>query len=416
MFPFRFLILMGIMNQSLLRRFFPQFLREKLLDIKDFYTHDIRKCSYKRIFTKSSVLFFLCFRLMDTQVLKSHRIQFMMRRIIFFEAHKYSLDFCEKVDRTIPVDMYSGSFQGRTNAIICHEKLPLIAVCSLTCRIFRISNDLSRFEQTSIIHTDQNNEFQSGCFHCRLPILALGGYNETVHICTMNLDGTHASSQWTFPLRKGPIKSLEFHPTLPILFVVTKETSDVTIFQFSIELSRLQLDRFSVRIWSACVHRGTINSIQIQNDGLFLVTTSSDHTAHVLTFESNSQKLVTRSVLEHNCDVLSSAIHPYLPLVATRNMLDFVILWSLSDINNPAPIKTFPQFAGVRSLRFGHDFTLAASNYDSVKMFRLHGESNSPFLTINRKKESQIDSFGMRDQDQIVVVSGCKDVTVYKLK
>ena len=69
------------------------------------------------------------------------------------EAHKYSLDFCEKVDRTIPVHMYSGSFQGRTNAIICHEKLPLKAVCSLTCRIFRISNDLSRFEQTSIIHT-----------------------------------------------------------------------------------------------------------------------------------------------------------------------------------------------------------------------------------------------------------------------
>lgn len=110
-----------------IEKIFPQFLRENSLDIKDFYTHDIRKCSHKRIFTKSSMSFFLCFRLMDTQVLKSDRIQFMMRRIIFFEAHKYSLDFCEKVDRCIPVHMYSGSFQGQTNAIICHRNLQLIA-------------------------------------------------------------------------------------------------------------------------------------------------------------------------------------------------------------------------------------------------------------------------------------------------
>ena len=407
---------MGIMNQSLLRRLFPQFLLEKLLDIKDFYTHDIPMCSYKGIFTKSSMSFFLCFRLMNTQVLKSHRIQFMMRRIIFCQAHKYSLDFCEKVDRTIPVHMYSGSFQGQTNAIIFHEVLSLWAICSLTCRIFRIPNDFSRFEQTSIIHTDRTNAFQSGCFHSKLPILALGGYNGTVYICTMNLDGTRASSQWTFPLRKGQIKSLVFHPTLPILFVVTNETRDVIIFQFSIDLSRLQFDRFTVRIWSVCVHRGTINSIQIQKNGLFLVTTSSDHTANVLTFESNSQKLVTRSALKHDCGVLTSAIHPYLPLVATGTIQGCVILWNLSDINNPTPIKTFPRFAGVSSLRFGHDFTLVASNYDFVKMFRLHGESDSPFLTIDRKKESQIDSFGMRDQDQIVVVSGSNEITVHKLK
>ena len=105
----------------------------------------------RNIYKRIDVIF--SFRLMDTQVLKSHRIQFMMRRIIFCQAHKYSLDFCDKVDRTIPVHMYSGSFQGQTNAIIFHEVLSLWAICSLTCRIFRIPNDLSRFEQTSIIHT-----------------------------------------------------------------------------------------------------------------------------------------------------------------------------------------------------------------------------------------------------------------------
>jgi len=422
MLPIPLLAFLHFMNLSLLRRHFPQFEHENSRVLDNFYDLPIYQPYYGEMLAKVSLSVFLCSRLIDIRVgklsfsekMKSKMIQSMMKRIIFSKRFNYSLDSYMKINRVIPMNWYSTSFHGQTNAIVFHEMFPIMAVCTYTCRIYRIQKDLSTFDEVSVFFAGgQHTSFLSACFHRRLPILALGGYDGIVHICSMNLDGTKAMIFCTFPIREGPIWSLVFHPTLPILFVSTERTGNVVILHFTKDFQRLQFE-LKVRI-----HVDTINSIKIHKDIHFLLTTSDDHTARISTFDSNFRVLVPISVLRHGYKVLSGAIHPYLPLVATGSDDNYAKIWNVSDIKNPRCIIQLLHSEGVRCLHFGFGFTLLTGSYSgSVSLWNIEDEDvvpERPIFVI--PKQCSILSFGVNPNDPTnIVVGDSREVTSYKLE
>jgi len=428
MLPIDLLALLYFTNLRLLRRQFPQFVHENSRVLEDSYDHVVYQPYYGEVLAKASLSFFLCLQLMNIRVgefsfsqkVKSQFVQFMMQRIIFsgrFNLNQ-SFDSCTKINRVIPMNWYSTSLHGRTDAVDFHEMIPIMAVCTYTCRIYRIQKDLSTFEEVSVFFAaGQHTSFLSACFHRRLPILALGGYDGIVYICSMNLDGTKAMIFYTFPIREGPIWSLVFHPTLPILFVSTARTGNVVILHFTKNFQRFQSEQ-KVRI-----HVDTINSINIQKKkSHFLLTTSDDYTAHISIpdSDSNFQVWVPTSVLRHDHKVLSGAIHPYFHLVATGSDDNYATIWNVSDINNPRRIIQLNHSAGVGCLHFGFGFTLLTGSYSgSVSLWNIEDEgviSDRPIFTISGPPRNIL-SFGVNPNDPTnIVVGNSQEVISYKLE
>jgi WD40 repeat protein len=284
-----------------------------------------------------------------------------------------------------------------------------MVVCAKSCRIFRIQIDCSAFDEVSSLDAGNCNSFLSACFHRSLPILALGNYNGSVNICTMNLDGTNVTLICTIPVNQGSIWSLVFHPTLPILFVSTERTGNVVILHFTEDFRSLKFDAIS-----ACVHSYTINSIRIEKDCRFLLTASDDCKARISTFSSNFRELNAQSVLGHGHNVLSCAIHPSLPLVATGSDDKRARIWNVSDLKNPQLIRRLLHPAGVRSLLFCYGFTLATGNYNgSVRLWnieRLCEEPVQPDAPIQPvfeiSRQNSILSIGLNPNNPTVVVVG----------
>jgi WD40 repeat protein len=298
--------------------------------------------------------------------------------------------------------------QGYTSSIVFHELFPIMAVCARACRIFRIQSDRSAFDEVSSLDAGNYNSFLSACFHRSLPILALGKNNGDVNIFTMNLDGTNVNILCTIPLNQGSIWSLVFHPTLPILFVSTG-IGNVVILHFTDDFRSLKFDAISAR-----VHSYTINSIRIEKNGRFLLTASDDCTACISTFSSDVRVLAPQSVLRHGHNVLSCAIHPFFPLVATGSDDKRAKIWNVSDINNPQCIRILLHPAGVRFLLFCSGFTLATGNYNgSVRLWNIEclGEEpvqpdapTQPVFEISR--QNSILSIGFTPNNPTVVVVG----------
>ena len=417
MLPIRLLALLGFMNLSLLRRLFPNFVFEKSFLLEDFYKIDVYQPYYGEILTKASLSVFLCSQLMNIRVgdlslsqrLKSKLIRSMMQRIIFSRRFDRSLDFCSRILRPIPFHLNFGINQSSTSSIVFHELFQILAVCSNSCRIFQIQRDFSSFNEVSIVDAGQFNPFRSACFHRLLPILALGRHSGIVTICTMNLDGTNVTVICTIPVNQGSIWSLVFHPTLPILFVSTEGTGNVVILHFTEDFRSLKFDAISAR-----VHSNTINSIQIQKDSRFLLTASDDRTARISTFSSDFRVLEPQSSLGHGHNVLSCAIHPSFPLVATGSDDMRAKIWNVTDIKNPQCIRRLPHPAGVRSLLFCSGFTLATGNYNgSVRLWNIEclGEEPvqpdapiQPVFEISR--QNSILSIGFTPNNPTVVVVG----------
>ena len=417
MLPIRVLAFLGFMNNSLLRRLFRNFCFENLLLLEDVYDIDVYQPNYRDILTKASLSVFLCFRLMDVRTPKLSfsrwmilkHIRIMMQRIIFSRRFDHLLDSCSRILRPIPFHLNFGVNQGYTSSIVFHELFPIIAVCARACRVFRIQRDCSAFDEVSSQDAGNYNSFLSACFHRSLPILALGNYNGSVNICTMNLDGTNVTLICTIPVNQGSIWSLVFHPNLPILFVSTERTGNVVILHFTEDFRSLKFDAISARI-----HIRTINSIQIQKDIRFLLTASDDWRAIISTFSSNFRELNAQSVLGHGHNVLSCAIHPSLPLVATGSDDKRARIWNVSDFKNPQCIRRLLHPAGVRSLFFCYGFTLATGNYNgSVRLWnieRLCEEPVQPDAPIQSvfeiSRENSILSIGLNPNNPTVVVVG----------
>jgi WD40 repeat protein len=311
--------------------------------------------------------------------------------------------------------------QGYTSSIVFHELFPIMAVCARSCRIFRIQSDCSAFDEVSIVDYEQFNPFLSACFHRLLPILALGGHSEIVTICTMNLDGTNVTVVFTIPVNQGSIWSLVFHPTLPILFVSTERTGNVVILHFTEDFRSLKFDAISAR-----VHSYTINSIQIHNKSDFLLTASDDCTACISTFSSDFRVLEPQSVLGHWRNVLSCAIHPFFPLVATGSDDNYAKVWNVSDIKNPQCIRRLPHPAGVRSLLFCSGNTLATGNYNcSVKLWNIECLDEDPVQpgapiqlpVLEIPGQNSILSIGFTlNNPTLVVVGDSREVTIHELE
>ena len=424
MLPIPLLAFLHFMNLSLLRRHFPQFEHENSRVLDNFYDLLIYQPYYGEMLAKVSLSVFLCSRLIDIRVgklsfsekMKSKMIQSMMKRIIFSRRFNHSLDSCMKINRFIPMRLHSALIEGHTNTIIFHELFPIMAVCSLSCYIFRIQKDLSTFDQVSSVHTDYYNLFLSGCFHRKLPILALGGYNGIVQICSMNMNGTNVTTLCTFQIKQGSIWSLMFHPTLPILFVSTERSGNVIILYFTKDFRRLRFDQISMRI-----HENTINSIKIQKDSRFLLTTSEDNSARISTFESNFRVLVLTSVLQHTYRVSSGVIHQYLPLVATGSDDNYAKIWNVSDINNPQCIRKLRHSSAVRCLHFGLGFTLFTGSYSgSVSLWNIEGEDvvpERPAIVGSFSNQDSILSIGLDSNNpKIIVVGDSRKFTSYQLE
>jgi WD40 repeat protein len=382
MIPIRILALLGFMNMSLLRRLFPNFVFEKSFLLENFYDIDLSQPDHRDILTKASLSVFLCYRLMDnragdlslSQRLKSKLIRFMMQRVIFSRRFDRSLDFCSRILRPIPFHLNFGVNQGYTSSIVFHELFPIMAVCARSCHIFQIQGDFSSFNEVSIVDAGNCNSFLSACFHRSLPILALGRHSGIITICTMNLDGTNVTVVFTIPVNQGSIWSLVFHPTLPILFVSTQQTGNVVILHFTEDFRSLKFDAIS-----APVHLNTINSIQIQKDIRFLLTVSDDCRAIISTFSSDFRELNAQSVLGHRHNVLSCAIHPFFPLVATGSDDMLAKIWNVSNLKNPQFIRRLLHPAGVRSLLFCSGFTLFTGNYNgSVRLWNIECLGEEP--------------------------------------
>jgi len=290
-----------------------------------------------------------------------------------------------------------------------------MAVCSSSssssssCSIFRIQRDLSSFDEVSVLNAGNFNSFISACFHRSLPILALGKYSGIVTICTMNLDGTNVTTVFTIRVNQRSIWSLVFHPTLPILFVSTERTGNVVILHFTKDFRSLKFDAISSH-----VHLNTINSIQIQKDSRFLLTASDDYRAIISTFSSDFRELDVQSVLGHRHNVLSCAIHPSFPLVATGSNDTRAKIWNVSNIKNPECIRILPHPAGVRSLLFCSGFTLATGNYyGSVRLWNIKclGEepvqSDAPIQPVfEMPGQNSVLSIGFTPNNPTVVVVG----------
>lgn len=382
MLPISLLALLGFMNLSLLRRLFPDFVFENSFLLEDFYEIDVYQPYYGEILTKASLSVFLCYRLMDnragdlplSQRLKSKLIRSMMQRIIFSQRFNHSLHSCSRILRPIPFHLNFGINQSSTSFIVFHELFQILAVCSNSCRIFQIQRDFSSFNEVSIVDAGQFNPFRSACFHRSLPILALGRHSGIVTICTMNLDGTNVTVVFTIPVNQGSIWSLVFHPTFPILFVSTERTGNVVILHFTEDFRSLKFNAISAR-----VHSYTINSIRIEKNCRFLLTASDDCTACISTFSSDVRVLAPQSFLRHGHNVLSCAIHPFFPLVATGSDDKRAKIWNVSDINNPQCIRILLHPAGVRSLLFCSGFTLATGNYNgSVRLWNIECLGEEP--------------------------------------
>jgi WD40 repeat protein len=417
MLPIRLLALLSFMNLSLLRRLFPDFFFEQSLLLEHFYELVMSHPYYLEILTKASLSVFLCYRLMDNRVgdlslsrrLKSKLIRSMMQRIIFSQRFDHSLYFCSRILRPIPIHLNFGVHQGYTSSIVFHELFPIVAVCARSCSIFRIQSDCSAFDEVSIVDFEQFNPFLSACFHRFLPILALGRHSGIVTICTMNLDGTNVTVVFTIPVNQGSIWSLVFHPTLPILFVSTERTGNVVILHFTEDFRSLKFDAIS-----ACVHSYTINSIQIHNKSDFLLTASDDCTARISTFSSDFRVLAHQSVLGHWRNVLSCAIHPFFPLVATGSDDKRAKIWNVSDVKNPQIIRILLHPAGVRFLLFCSGFTLATGNYNgSVRLWNIECLDEEPVQpdapiqpVFEISRQNSILSIGFTPNNPTVVVVG----------
>lgn len=427
MLPFRLLALLGFMNLSLLRKLFPNFVFEKSFLLENFYDIDVYQPYYSEILTKAYLSVFLCSQLMNiragdlslSQRLKSKLIRFMMQRIIFSRRFDHSLDSCSRILRPIPFHLNFGENKGYISSIVFHELFPITAVCARDCRILQNQRDFSSFNEVSSLDAAGNcDSFLSACFHRSLPILALGKYSGIVTICTMNLDGTNVTVVFTIPVNQGSIWSLVFHPTLPILFVSTHQTGNVVILHFTEDFRSLKFDAIS-----APVHLRTINSIQIHKHIRFLLTASDDCKAIISTFSSDFRELNAQSVLSHGHKVLSCAIHPSFPLVATGSDDRLVKIWNVSDVKNPQCIRRLPHPAGVRSILFCSDFTLATGNYNgSVKIWACLCEEPvqpdapiQPVFEISR--QNSILSIGFDPNNPTVVVVGdLQQLSINQLK
>lgn len=252
-----------------------------------------------------------------------------------------------------------------------------------------------------------------------MPILALGNYKGSVNICTVNLDGTNVTVVFTIPVNQGSIWSLVFHPTLPILFVSTERTGNVVILHFTEDFRSLKFDAIS-----ASIHLRTINSIQIQKDTRFLLTASDDCRAIISTFSSDFRELNAQSVLQHGHNVLSCAIHPSFPLVATGSDDLRAKIWNVSDVKNPQCIRRL-QSAGVSSLLFCSGFTLATGNdTGSFRLWNIEclGEEpvqpDAPIQSVFEiSKKNSILSIGITPNNPTVVVVGdSREFTSCQLK
>jgi len=173
MLPIRLLALLGFMNLSLLRKLFPNFVFEKSFFLENFYDIDVYQPYYSEILTKASLSVFLCSRFMDIRAgdlslsrqLKSKLIRSMMQRIIFSRRFDRSLDFCSRILRAIPFHLNFGINQSQTTSIVFHELFQIMAVCSSSCRIFRIQRDFSAFDEVSSLDAGNCKSFLSACFH-----------------------------------------------------------------------------------------------------------------------------------------------------------------------------------------------------------------------------------------------------------
>jgi WD40 repeat protein len=237
----------------------------------------------------------------------------------------------------------------------------------------------------------------------------------------MNLDGTNVTVVFTIPVNQGSIWSLVFHPTLPILFVSTERTGNVVILHFTEDFRSLKFDAISAR-----VHSYTINSIQIHNKSDFLLTASDDCTACISTFSSDFRVLEPQSVLGHWRNVLSCAIHPFFPLVATGSDDNYAKVWNVSDIKNPQCIRRLPHPAGVRSLLFCSGNTLATGNYNcSVKLWNIECLDEDPVQpgapiqlpVLEIPGQNSILSIGFTlNNPTLVVVGDSREVTIHELE
>lgn len=429
MIPIRLLALLYFMDLSLLRRLFPNLLFEKSFLLENFYEIDVYQPDLLEILTKASLSVFLCFRFMDDRVgnctlsrwMILKHIRIMMQRIIFSQRFNHSLHSCSRLSRHIPFHLNFGVILGYTSSVVFHEICPIMVVCARSCRIFRIQSDCSAFDEVSSLYAGNCNSFLSACFHRSLPILALGNYNGSVNICSMNLDGTNVTLICTIPVNQGSIWSLVFHPTLPILFVSTERTGNVVILHFTEDFRSLKFDAIS-----ACVHSYTINSIRIEKDCRFLLTASDDWKARISTFSSNFRELNAQSVLGHGHNVLSCAIHPSLHLVATGSDDKSARIWNVSDLKNPQLIRRLPHTAGVRSLLFCYGFTLVAGDYNGyVKGWACLGEepvqSDAPIQPVlpvfEISRQNSILSIGLDPNNPTVVVVGdSQQLSINQLK
>ena len=419
MLPIRFLALLCFMDLSLLRKRFPNLFFEKSFLLENFYDIDVYQPDRREILTKASLSVFLCSQLMNiragdlslSQRLKSKLIRFMMQRIMFSRRFDHSLDSCSRILRPIPFHLNFGVYKGYTSSIVFHELFPIMAVCARSCRIFRIKSDCSAFDEVSSLDAGNCNSFLSACFHRSLPILALGNYNGSVNICTMNLDGKNVTILCTIPVNQGLIWSLVFQPTLPILFVSTERTGNVVILHFNEDFRSLKFDAISAR-----VHSHIINSIRIEKNCRFLLTASDDWTARISTFSSDFRVLDSQSELGHGHNVLSCAIHPSFPLVATGSDDKRAKLWNVSDLKNPQLIRRLLHPAGVRSLLFCSGFTLATGNYNgSVRLWNIECLGEEPVFEISR--QNSILSIGFDPNNLTVVVVGdSQQLSINQLK
>ncbi len=411
--PVRLLGQLGYKNLDFLKRMFPHLQHQKFTRIDDFYELLICCQTYRKMLANSSMKLFLCHRLMKRGKFQPkkecHNLMTIINRIYRV------LNPLPETIGLVPRLITNCSFNRcSVCSIKIHEIYPIMAVASSSCTIWQIKND-STFVNVSIL---EKSSSASVAFHPRFPILAIGLTCENVMLAKFNIDGTNAQILNTTKTNKGTIWSIVFHPILPIVYV-SNDYGYLMVLRFTPDFRAL-LSQLLLR-----PHNDTINGIDIQRQGRFLVTCSDDCSAKISSFDADDcTQIKTAASFGSYRKILCIAIHPTLDLVATGSDDQYAQIWQIDENLRTTLIKSFYHPNGVRCVQFDpFNLNLLTGCYDGhVRIWNFKGEEKDVRKTIHqfRKPTSSYSSVlsiaFSPNRPRILAIGDNDEVTIIKLE
>jgi len=413
--PIRLLGQLGYKNLEFLGRIFPHLQHQKFTRIDDFYELLICCQTYRKMLANSSMKLFLCRRLMrigkqSFQPKKEYHFFLAMINRIY-----RVLNPLPETTGLVPRLIANCSFKRHSVCSIkFHEIYPIMSFSSSSCTIWKIKNECT-FVNVSIL---ENSTSTSVAFHPKFPILAIGlSYGGIVMLAKFNIDGTNAQILNTTTINNGTIWSIVFHPILPIVYV-SNDYGYLMVLRFTPDFRAL-LSQLLLR-----PHNATINGIDIQRQGRFLVTCSDDCSAKISSFDADDcTQIKTAASFGSYRKILCIAIHPTLDLIATGSDDQYAQIWQIDENLRTTLIKSFYHPNGVRCVQFDpFNLNLLTGCYDGhVRIWNFKGEEKDIKNPIHQFRKptssySSVLSIGFSQNNPRILAIGDNDeITIIKL-